>query len=134
MKSSSSLKHCAKKPGFRVRTYLATLPPDARSHLQKLRATIRAAAPGAVECFGYGMPAFALDGKPLVWYAAWKKHSSLYPISKASVPALAAELEGCEISGRGTIQFHLDAPLPTALVKRLVKARIAELQKKQKKS
>jgi uncharacterized protein YdhG (YjbR/CyaY superfamily) len=132
MKSSSSLKHRIKQPILQVRTYLAALPADTRRHVQKLREAIRAAAPGAVESFGYGMPAFALGGKPFVWYAAWKNHSSLYPISKVTTSALAAELEGYEISGKGTIQFRLDEPLPTALVRRLVKARIAELRKKQK--
>jgi uncharacterized protein YdhG (YjbR/CyaY superfamily) len=134
MKTSSSLKHNAKKPSFEVRTYLAALPADARRHLQKLRQTIRAAAPGAAESFGYGMPAFALDGKPFVWYAAWKRHSSFYPLSKATTLALAPKLQGYEISGKGTIRFRLDEPLPTALVGRLVKARIAELRKKQKES
>jgi uncharacterized protein YdhG (YjbR/CyaY superfamily) len=132
MKSSSSLKHRAEQPGLQVRAYLAALPADTRRHVQKLREAIRAAAPGAVESFGYGMPAFRLDGKPFVWYAAWKHRSSFYPLSKATTRALGAELEGYEISGKGTIRFRLDEPLPTALVRRLVKARMAELRKKRK--
>jgi uncharacterized protein YdhG (YjbR/CyaY superfamily) len=132
MKSSLSLKHRAKKPSLQVRSYLAALPADTRRHLQKLRAAIRAAAPGAVESWGYGMPAFRLQGKPFVWYAAWKHHSSLYPLSQATTRALATELEGYETTGKGTIRFRLDTPLPTALVGRLVKARIAELRKQQR--
>jgi uncharacterized protein YdhG (YjbR/CyaY superfamily) len=132
MKSSSLLKHSAKQPSLQVQTYLAALPADTRKRVQELREVIRAAAPGAVESFGYGMPAFSLDGKPFVWYAAWKRHSSFYPLSQASTRALAAELEGYEISGKGTIRFRLDQPLPTALVRRLVKARIAELRKKRR--
>ena len=132
MKSSLSLKHRAQEPSLQVRSYLAALPADTRRHLQKLRAAIRAAAPGAVESWGYGMPAFRLQGKPFVWYATWKHHSSLYPLSQATTHALATELEGYETTGKGTIRFRLDTPLPTALVGRLVKARIAELRKQQR--
>jgi uncharacterized protein YdhG (YjbR/CyaY superfamily) len=80
------------------------------------------------------MPAFALDGKPFVWYAAWKEHSSFYPISKETTRALGAELDAYEMSGKGTIRFRLDEPLPTALVKRFVKARIAEVRRKRNES
>jgi uncharacterized protein YdhG (YjbR/CyaY superfamily) len=135
VKSSLSLsKHGAMQASLEVRKYLAALPADARRQVQKLREAIRAAAPGAVESFGYGMPAFALYGKPFVWYAGWKQHCGFYPLSQATARAFAAEVAGYEISGKGTIRFRLDAPLPTALVKRLVKARIAELRRKQKKS
>jgi uncharacterized protein YdhG (YjbR/CyaY superfamily) len=132
MKSSSALKHRADHSALLLRTYLAALPPAARKHLQKLRQAIREAAPGAVGTFGYGMPAFALNGKPFVWYAAWKQHSSFYPLSKATTHALAAQLAPFDISGKGTIRFRLDQPPPTTLVIRLVKARIAELRKKRK--
>lgn len=130
MSASRSTKKTKKKTAggaevqAQLRAYLAAQPPKVRKSLQAIRGIVRSLAPGAVEVFSYGIPGFRLEGKPLVWYAAWKEHLSLYPIGGDLVRSL--KVEGYK-TAKGTIQLPLAEPLPTALVKRLVKARIAQL-------
>ncbi len=109
-----------------VREYIAALPPRAKRRMQEMRRLIRSVAPDAVEHFSYRIPGFRLDGRVFVYYAAFKEHTSLYPMDAKVRRAHAAALKGYKMS-TGTIQFPLDRPLPVALVKRLVKARAVEL-------
>jgi uncharacterized protein YdhG (YjbR/CyaY superfamily) len=105
--------------------YLGTLPEDQRRALSKVRQAIRAAAPHAEECISYSLPAFRLDGKLLVGFGASRSHCAFYPMSGTTVAAHKDDLEGYETS-KGTIRFSADEPLPAALIRRLVRTRIAE--------
>lgn len=104
--------------------FLAAVPEPAHSALQKLRAQIRAAAPDAEEYIGYGVPAFRQNGA-LVSYAAAKDHLSFYIQSPKTLEAFADQLTAFKTS-KGAISFQPDKPIPAALVKKLVKARLAE--------
>ena len=110
-----------------VDEYLASLPPEKRAALQKLRQAVSAAAPGAEEGFSYGLPAFRLNGRPLVCFGAAANHCSFFPMSPAVIRAHAADLKPYATS-KGTIRFTPKRPLPAALVRKLVKARVAEVQ------
>jgi len=105
--------------------YLATLDDGKRTALEKVRKVIRGAAPRAEEYIGYGLAAFRLDGKPLVALGASASHCAFYPMNGTTVAAFKRELKGYETS-KGTIRFHETKPLPAALVRKIVKARMAE--------
>jgi uncharacterized protein YdhG (YjbR/CyaY superfamily) len=110
----------------RIDATLASLPADQRAALDALRATIAAAAPDAVEGISYGMPAFRYRGHPLVGYQAAKAHCAFYPMDPAVIDAHRDELVGFDTS-KGTIRFLPDHPVPSDLVVRIVRARVAAL-------
>ena len=105
--------------------YLAGVNADQRIALEKLRKTIRAAAPRVEECISYGIPAFRLNGRSLVFLGAWTNHCSFYPGSSRTMKKFQNDLKGFQVT-KGTVRFSPDKPLPLGLVKRLVNARMAE--------
>lgn len=117
----------SKTTALQIRTYFSSLPEKSKREMKIIRDAIRAAAPKAVEHFSYGIPGFRLDGRPLAWYAAWKQHTSMYPLTAAMKKAAAKELEDYKVA-KGTIQFPLDKPVPVTLIRKMVKARAAEIR------
>lgn len=114
----------AKNKPKTIDDYLEGLPADKRAALEKLRQTIRAAAPKAEECVSYQIPAFRQNGV-LVGFGATAKHCAFFPFNSTTVAAHKAELKGYDTS-KGAIRFQPEKPLPAALVRKLVKARLAE--------
>src|SRR5688500_4304653 len=106
--------------------YLVRVSEDQRAVLQRLRETIRSIVPDAEEGISYGLPAFRLRGKPIAGFGASANHLSYYPMSGTTTATLQAELAGYHTS-KGAIRFEIAQPLPTALVRKLIEARVAEL-------
>jgi uncharacterized protein YdhG (YjbR/CyaY superfamily) len=134
MKKAKSGNRASKAKGNatpkNVDEYLAGVPEPARSALNKIRAAIRSAAPPeATETISYRMPAFKYKGV-LVWFGAFSNHCSLFPTA-AVIEAFKDELTGYSTS-KGTIHFPTDKPVPAALIKKLVKARVAQIESKKR--
>ena len=110
----------------RIDATLAALPADKRQALQALRETIAAAAPEAHETISYAMPAFRYRGRALVSYSAFKAHCSLFPMSAALIESLGDACVGFA-TAKGTLHFTPDHPLPTELVRRIVRERMAQI-------
>ena len=108
-----------------IDAYIAGFPKDMQVILQKVRETIRRAAPGAEETISYNMPTFKLNGNYLIHFAGWKRHISLYPFPSGAEDFLK-EATGYKTSGKGTIQFPVNKPLPVNLITKIVKYRIKE--------
>lgn len=105
--------------------YIATFPEDVQGVLQEIRAVIRRAAPEAVETISYDMPTFNLNGTYLIYFAGWKKHIALYPVTGKISEVLAAELSGYK-GTKGSVHFPLNKPMPLDLIRRITELRIAE--------
>ena len=127
-KTSSRVRRSSAKAGVGPRSveeYLAAVPEPARSTLEKVRSVIRSVVPAdTTEVISYRIPAFR-HKKIVVWYAAFSEHCSLFPTA-AVIGKFKDELRAYTIS-KGTIQFPVDKPLPVALLKKIVKARLAEM-------
>ena len=109
--------------------YLAGIPEPARSTLNKVRAAIRSAAPAeATEAISYGIPTFKYQGS-LIAFAAFSNHCSLFPMSGSVIEMFKDELKAFQTS-KGTIRFPMDKPLSAALLKKMVKARVAQNEDK----
>ena len=109
-----------------VEAYLADLPATSRAAMEQLRATIRAAAPGATEAISYNIPEFRIAGRGLISYAAFTNHVSLFPASGMVVEALGAEVAS-RLSGKATLRLALNEPLPLDLVAKVVQVRLEEV-------
>ncbi len=114
-------------PAKTVDQYLTRVPDDQRAALETLRATIHTAAPGSEEYISYQIPTFRYRSRPLVAFAAFAKHCSFFPMSNAIIEADADALTSYGSSGKGTIRFTPQKPLPVALVRKIVKARMREI-------
>lgn len=110
--------------------YLKRFPKDVQQRLQKLRQTVKKAAPQAKEMISYGIPSFTLKGM-LVWFAAFKNHIGFYPRTSA-ITAFKKELSAYK-GAKGSVQFPFDKPLPLALISHMVKFRVRENLSKAKK-
>jgi uncharacterized protein YdhG (YjbR/CyaY superfamily) len=105
-----------------VDEYVASFPPEPREILEKVRRTMRSAAPGTEETISYGIPTFTLDGRYVIYFAGWKRHISIYPIPRGD-EALQRDLAPY-VAAKGTLRFPLDKPIPYDLIERLTTAAI----------
>ena len=107
--------------------YLATLPDEQRAALEHVRREVHRLVPDAEEMISYGMPGFRLDGRSLLWFAGWKKHCSLYPLTDAFLADHPEELAGFEQT-KGSVHFTPARPIPDDLLRALVQARVADVR------
>jgi uncharacterized protein YdhG (YjbR/CyaY superfamily) len=110
-----------------VDDYIASQPKEVRGLLERVRAAIAKAVPGAEEQISYGIPAFKLYGRPVLYFAGWKQHYSLYPSTAPLVEAFKKELAPYEVNNKGTIRFPLSEPVPVKLIAALARFRAKQV-------
>jgi uncharacterized protein YdhG (YjbR/CyaY superfamily) len=115
-----------------VDEYIAAFPRPVQAVLERVRATIRKAVPGAEEAISYQMPTFTLNGRYILYFAGWKQHYSLYPSTDPLVVAFKDELAPYEVSGKGTMRFPLSEPVPVKLIAGIAKFRAKEVREREK--
>ena len=110
-----------------VDEYLASQPAPVRRLLEHVRTTIRKAVPRAEESISYGIPTYKLHGKPVLYFAGFKQHYSIYPTTKALLTAFRDELASYDYNGKGTIRCSFEKPVPVRLIGRIAKFRAEEV-------
>ena len=118
------------KPGT-IDEYIAGFPAQTQKGLEQIRAVVRKTVPGAGEAISYGIPAFNVNGRYLVYFAGYKRHISIYPVPSGN-KEFEKDFAPYNTSGKGTIQFPLDEPVPISLVTKIVKYRLKENMAKAK--
>ena len=113
--------------------YIAGFPPDVQTVLAKVRSTLRRALPDADEGISYGIPTYRRPGGSIIYFAGWKKHISLYPVTARLAAAFKKELAPYELSGKGTVRCLLSEPVPVKLISAIAKYRAREATQARKK-
>ena len=120
----------SKKQLKTIDEYITAFPKEVQDILEKIRSTIRESAPKAEEAISYGIPAFRLNGRGLVYFGAWKNHIGFYP-TPSGIEAFKKELAPFKLE-KGSVQFSLDKPISYDLVKKIVRYRVTEILEKGK--
>ena len=110
-----------------IDSYIADFPRPTQAVLKRVRAAIRKALPGAEEGISYRIPTFRVAGKPVIYFAGFKEHYSVYPFTKTLIDAFSREARRYELSHKGTIRFPYDEPVPERFIVRIAKFRAKEL-------
>ena len=110
--------------------YIASRPEAVQAILERVRSTIRKAVPGAEEMISYNLPTYKLHGRPVIYFAGWKRHYSLYRATGHLVAAFKIDLAPYEVE-KGTIRFPITQPVPAKLIERIVKFRVKEVAERE---